>query len=254
MRHAKGTIALSQEQDLPMLRQVLNSQFITHTQLWRFMRHACIELSRASFCWRVRRLWAHGFLARHSLPMVDSEFVYSIAGPGVTFLETAGALYNGPRNGPKVTIDGAGVAHALGLNAIHLDVLRSGQLVLWQTEVEIRSENELAISSYAKHYDAILTLQVDGRPVRVALEWERTAKMQSEYLRIRELFEGEKRIDRFLYLAANSHIHSLLKKCFWGTTRNVYIGFANDLSRHELGAIEVACAQTMKQSRLGDSL
>ena len=33
MRHAKGTIALSQEQDLPMLRQVLNSQFITHTQL-----------------------------------------------------------------------------------------------------------------------------------------------------------------------------------------------------------------------------
>ena len=59
--------------------------------------------------------------------------------------------------------------------------------------------------------------------------------MQSEYLRIRELFEGEKRIDRFLYLAANSHIHSLLKKCFWGTTRNVYIGFANDLSRHELG-------------------
>src|SRR5271157_5418766 len=53
MRHAKGTIALSQEQDLPMLRQVLNSQFITHTQLWRFMRNACIELSRASFCWRV---------------------------------------------------------------------------------------------------------------------------------------------------------------------------------------------------------
>ena len=163
----------------------------------------------ASFCWRVRRLWAHGFLARHSLPMVDSEFVYSIAGPGVTFLETAGALYNGPRNGPKVSADGAGVAHALGLNAIHLDVLRSGQLVLWQTEVEIRSENELAISSYAKHYDAILTLQIDGRSVRVALEWERTAKMQSEYLRIRELFEREKRIDRFLYLAANSHIHSL---------------------------------------------
>ena len=78
MRHAKGTITLSQEQDLPMLRQVLNSQFITHTQLWRFMRHACIELSRASFCWRVRRLWAHGFLARHILPMADSEFVYSI--------------------------------------------------------------------------------------------------------------------------------------------------------------------------------
>ena len=126
-----------------MLRQILNSQFITHTQLWRFMRHACIELSRASFCWRVRRLWAHGFVARHSLPMVDSDFVYSIAGPGVTFLETAGALYNGPRNGPKVTGDGTSVAHALGLNAIHLDLLRSGQLVLWQTEVEIARKTNL---------------------------------------------------------------------------------------------------------------
>ena len=157
----------------------------------------------------------------------------------MTFLESAGALYNGP-GWPKVSADGAGVAHALGLNAIHLDVLRSGQLVLWQTEVGSFG-NELAITSYAKHYDAILTLQSEGRSARVALEWERTPKMQSEYLRIRELFEGEQRIDRFLYLAANSHIHSLLKKCFWGTTRNVYIGFANDLSRHELGAIEVVC-------------
>jgi hypothetical protein len=254
MRHAKGTIALSQEQDLPMLRQILNSQFITHTQLWRFMRHACIELSRASFCWRVRRLWAHGFVARHSLPMVDSDFVYSIAGPGVTFLETAGALYNGPRNGPKVTGDGASVAHALGLNAIHLDLLRSGQLVLWQTEVEIRSENELAISNYAKHYDAIGTLQLDGHSARFALEYERTPKLQSEYLRIRELFEVEQRIDRFLYLAANSHIHSLLKKCFWGTTRSVYIGLANDLSLQKLEAVEVVDAQTMQRRRLANSL
>jgi hypothetical protein len=45
-----------------------------------------------------------------------------------------------------------------------------------------------------------------------------------------------------------------LKKCFWGTASNVYIGFANDLSRHELGALEVACAQTMKQRRLGEIL
>ena len=70
-----------------------------------------------------------------------------------------------------------------------------------------------------------MTLQFDSRSARVALEYERTAKAQSEYARIREGVKGEKRIDRFLYLAANSHIHSLLKKCFWGTTRNVYIGF-----------------------------
>jgi len=237
-----------------MLRQVLNSQFVTHTQLWRFMRHACIELSRASFCWRVRRLWAHGFLVRHSLPMLGGEFVYSIAGPAVTYLETAGVLYNGPRNGPKVTADGAGVAHALGLNTIHLDLLRSGQLLLWQTEVEIRSGNELAISSYAKHYDAIMTLQFADRSGRVALEYERTAKAQSEYERIRGLFEVENRLDRFLYLASNSHIQSLLKKCFWGTSRRVLIGLAHDLSLQTLETVEVVDAQTMQRRRPGDSL
>ena len=251
MRHAKGTIALSPEQDVPMLRQVLNSQFISHTQLWRFMRHACIELSRPSFCWRVRRLWAHGFLARHVLPMVGDDFVYSIAGPGVTCLESAGVLYNGPRRGPKFTPDGAGVAHALGLNAIHLDLLRSGRLVLWQTEVEIRSENELAISGYAKHYDAVVTLQLDGRSVRVALEYERTPKAQSEYTRIRELFEAESRVDRFLYVAANPHILSLLKKCFWGTTRTVSITSAQDLSAQRFDALEMVDAQTLLQSRWG---
>ncbi len=254
MRHAKGTIVLSSEQDLPMLRQVLNSQFISHTQLWRFMRHACIELSRASFCWRVRRLWTHGYVDRHVLPMVGDEFVYAIAGPGVTCLESAGVLYNGPRRGPKFTADGASVAHALGVNGIHLDLLRSGRLVYWQTEVEIRSENELAISGYAKHYDGIVTLQVDGRSVRLALEYERTPKAQSEYARIRDLFEAETRVDRFLYLAANPHLLSLLKKCFWGTTRRVYIGLAHDLSTRGFDAVDIVDVQALQQRRLVDSL
>jgi hypothetical protein len=88
----------------------------------------------------------------------------------------------------------------------------------------------------------------------VALEYERTAKAQSEYARIRELFEAEKRIDRFLYLAANSHIHSLLKKCFWGTTRSVYIGLRNDLSRNELSKVDLIDARTMQRRLLADTL
>jgi hypothetical protein len=72
-------------------------------------------------------------------------------------------------------------------------------------------------------------------------------------MQIRELFEVENRIDRFLYLAANPHIHSLLKKCFWGTTRSVYIGLANDLSHHKLEAVEVVNARTMQRRRFADS-
>jgi len=68
------------------------------------------------------------------------------------------------------------------------------------------------------------------------------------------LFEGEKRIDQFLYLAANSHIHSLLKKCFWGTTRKVYIGLSNDLSRKELWRVDLVDARTMQRRLLADTL
>ena len=73
MRYFKGAIALSATQDLPLLRQVMYSKYVTQTQLWQFMRHNGYELSRGSFWWRVKRLADHGFVTRHLLPMVHSE-------------------------------------------------------------------------------------------------------------------------------------------------------------------------------------
>src|ERR1035438_4155338 len=48
MRYFKGAIALSQTQDLPLLRQVMYSKYVTQTQLWQFMRHSGYESTRAS--------------------------------------------------------------------------------------------------------------------------------------------------------------------------------------------------------------
>ena len=45
MRYFKGAIALSRNQDSPMLRQVMYSKYVTQTQLWQFMRHRGYELS-----------------------------------------------------------------------------------------------------------------------------------------------------------------------------------------------------------------
>jgi len=44
MRYFKGAIAISPTQDLPLLRQVMYSKFVTQTQLWQFMRHSGNEL------------------------------------------------------------------------------------------------------------------------------------------------------------------------------------------------------------------
>ena len=38
MRYAKGTHSISASRDIPLLMQVRNSKFITHQQLFSFMR------------------------------------------------------------------------------------------------------------------------------------------------------------------------------------------------------------------------
>ena len=157
MRYFKGAIALSATQDLPLLRQVMYSKYVTQTQLWQFMRHSGYELSRGSFWWRVKRLSEHGFITGHSFPMVHGDPIFAIASSGLVYLvENQGTPYSGPETGPDVRVDGVGVAHALGVNAVHLDLLRSRTLVSWENEMEIRCRNELTAGKYAKDYDAIL--------------------------------------------------------------------------------------------------
>ena len=60
MRYWKGSIHLSPSQDYPLLRQILRSDHITHSQLFEFMRLGSHESCRQSFAWRVRRLVSHG--------------------------------------------------------------------------------------------------------------------------------------------------------------------------------------------------
>jgi hypothetical protein len=68
MRYWKGSIALSPTQDYPLLRQVLRSTFVTHRQLYDFMRLAYCTSSRHSFNNRVRRLVKHNYLIRDKVP------------------------------------------------------------------------------------------------------------------------------------------------------------------------------------------
>jgi hypothetical protein len=81
VRYAKGTIAIREEQDLPVLQQVMNSQFISQSQLWEFVHRYGVEVSRKSFCWRLARLCRHGLVNRHHVPVVDRESVYSLRAP-----------------------------------------------------------------------------------------------------------------------------------------------------------------------------
>jgi hypothetical protein len=255
MRYFKGTIALSAEKDLPLLRQVMYSKYVTQAQLWLFMRHSGCEESRGAFLWRAKRLADHGFIARHVLPMVQRDPIFAIAASGVVYLvENLGLAYSGPDAGLEVRPDGAGVAHAVGVNAVHLELLRSGHLVSWENEMEIRCRNELEGLQNAKEYDAIVTLSLGVRQLRIALEYERTPKTKAEYDNIVATLARERNVERVLYLAGTSHIRSVLLDRFSRKSARVFIALASDLRKGELSDLEVVDAQTTRAGRLIDIL
>ncbi len=71
--------------------------------------------------------------------------------------------------------------HSLELNEIHLSLLRKNPAAGWTYATEIPSQNELTRFGYAKDYDAVMTLNVVGQEVRIALEYERTPKATRHY-------------------------------------------------------------------------
>ena len=224
MRYERGSIAISTGQDLPLLRQVLQSQFITHDQLFEFMRRGCYELKRSSFNWRVLRLVRQGFLDRHS---VRASCVYSISNAGASFLIPT-EEYCPVLRRYKTT---SSFDHALELNELHLSLIRQGVLQEWKPEIAIRSKNELTADGYAKDYDAVVTVNVEERVASFALEYERTPKKPSDYSRIRNFIERESRINRFLYIVPNIDLASFIFNCFSGMNAALGIGFATDFAK-----------------------
>lgn len=207
MRYWKGSIVLSPTRDYPLLRQVLHSGFVTHNQLFEFLRLDYSASSRNAFNNRVRRLVEHGLLIRREMPFVNREAVYSLSQAGGLELAGRGEHYVQPAGNARSTSAQSGLHHSLELNEIHLALKRTGTLVYWMPETEIRSRNDLTPNGYWKYYDAIVTVRLAGQDCKFALEYERTPKAARHYLAIRQRIEQETSIAHFLYLVPN---HDLL--------------------------------------------
>ncbi len=229
MGFQKGSITLSPTHDIPLLLQVLHSRFITHDQLFEFMLLGCYELNRGCFNWRVRRLVEGGLLNRQCARPMTASPVYSTTPVGSLMLADYCPVLDGGKN--KDGMSPSHVTHSIGLNDLHLSLARQGILENWQSEVTIRAKNELTGGGYAKDYDAIVTLQMDGRSVTFALEYERTPKKTKEYLKIRGLLEQENRVQRFLYIVPEPNLASFLLDCFAGTSVGLFVGLAAEFTR-----------------------
>jgi hypothetical protein len=228
MRYPKGSIQLNQSRDLPLLRQILRSEYVTHSQLFEFMRLNHYERSRMSFDWRIRRLVDRELVRRQTTPGCTGEFVYSVASSAAVLLQGMGeyCLVGRDRfNGKEAERN---VPHAIGLNEIHLSVLRAGVLVRWIGSMEIRSQNQLTAFGFAKDYDAIVTVRTEGGEQRFALEYERSPKTIKYYRHVAASLSGEAHVPQVLYLVCNYDLLHFISGFFTNSQCRVFFGLVKE--------------------------
>jgi len=229
VRYYPGTIALSEARDLPLLRIVLHSRFISHKQLFELARYETFEPSKTSLSNRMQRLCSHGLLQAHNVP--DAGRVYSITTGGLGPLIRSGEPYTLAVNekvpDPKIQL----IAHCLDINDIHLSLRRSGLLSRWIHETQVRSRNELTNIGYAKDYDGVFSLRFGKTELDSALEYERSPKAIKYYDWIRERMEAETQVDLILYICANfdllSYVSARLRNC----NKPIYFGLLGEFIR-----------------------
>jgi hypothetical protein len=234
MRYPKGSIQLNQSHDLPLLRQILRSEFVTHSQLFEFMRLNHYERSRNSFLWRMRRLVDRGLVLRQTLVAGTGDIVYSVASSASTLLQSMGEYCLVGCGRTDTDKANRNILHAIGLNDIQLSALRGGLLVRWMGSMEIRSQNELTAFGFAKDYDAIVTVRTDVGERRFALEYERTPKAAKLYRAIAACMSQEAHVNRLLYLVANYDILRFVSGFFTKTEYPVFFGLLADWHSHLL--------------------
>lgn len=227
MRYPKGSLQLSDSRDLPLLREVLHSEFVTHSQLFELMRLNHHERSRKSFDWRLRRLADRELVRRRTVPGCAGDLVYSIANTSAALLQGMGEyclVGRGRFNGKEAE---RSVLHAIGLNQIHLAVLQAGSLVRWVSSMEVRSQNELTRFAFAKDYDAVLTVRIGVGEHRFALEYERSPKPMRYYRDVAVALSRETRVNQVLYLVPNYDLLQFISG-FFVNSRSVFFGLVND--------------------------
>jgi len=253
VRYPKGSVQLNESRDLPLLRQILRSEFVTHSQLFEFMRLNHYERSRKSFDWRLRRLVGRDLITRQIHPAWTADSVYSIAANAALLLQGAGEyclVGPGRFNGKEVE---RSVLHAIGLNEIHLSLLRAGLLLRWTGCLEVRSQNELTSFGFAKDYDAVVTVRTEAGDQRFALEYERSPKPMRYYRNVASLLNREAHVDHLLYLVCNYDLLQFVAGFFGNSQRQVYFGLVKDW-HDQLLDMPVSCSSAACCLRFRDAL
>jgi len=231
MRYHKGSVGLNPKKDKAILHFVADSRYVTRSQLSSFVLFEYCELNRRVFNWRIQRLVDAGLMRKQIVPYLDGEALFSITRAGVQALERLGIYYLGANLEREKDALEFQIPHSLEINNIRIALKATTNLMVWIPETAIRVLNLSPATAYAKVYDGIAELFVDGDYVMLAIEYERTFKSKSKYDKIWEAIESEKRLNVFLYLVPSRDLLWALIREFEGTKRMVFFGLVNDFKQ-----------------------
>jgi hypothetical protein len=231
MRYAKGSLVISGERDIPLLRQVRNSKFITHTQLFEFMKLGGFDHDRDSFNWRVRRLRTFAHVSVCSEVTGAGSAVYRITRKGLNLLEHYGEYATVLNSNTEHLPHTSQAFHALELNAVQLALARNNLVASWQTEIEVASFNTISQSPFQKDYDAIVDVWLGDHRARFALEYERCLKGNKHYERISAALDAERELDCILYLTSGGELLAPLIQEFGSVRKKVAFASARSFER-----------------------
>jgi hypothetical protein len=234
MPYATGSIVVNAERDIPLLRQVRNSKFVSRHQLFEFMKLGGFDHSPDCLNWRLRRLLNSGHISICQGVCGAGSAVYRVTKHGIVLLEHHGQFTTVLNSNTEHLPHISQVFHALELNAVWLALLRANMLAGWQAELEISSFNTISCAPYQKDYDAIVDVWIGERTARFALEYERTLKSRKRYEYIRASLEAEQQVEFILYLTSGMEILVYLLREFRAVRKKLAFADATSFERNLL--------------------
>lgn len=230
MRYLKGSISISEKDDLPILRAVHRAGHAQPRQVFEYL-HPSRWLSDRweSFRWRLRRLIEHRFIDKQSI--IGLGDVLTLGPNGELLLQSTEPIIVERNSRSRTPNERDQQWHDCDLFGIQLALRRAGIVHLWEHEVEVRAKNDFTTVRYVKDYDAVVTFRSDRGTATVAIEYERTAKSTRQYARISEELNREQRVSSFLYLAHSPQLQMFLLHGLRKTRRTVLVAIAEEFCR-----------------------
>jgi hypothetical protein len=203
---------LSQERDLPLLKLIRDTTYISRPQLHVLAPQVGIREDTKNLNRRLRRLVDSGLaLAGKPWPPFAGT-VYCISHAGLLALENNGQASEAIKSSSEKICTPNQIGHFLMLNRIRIGLQGwrdSFVLCSWHTDRQIKAWNIIE-QRYAKDYDGVVELarnrpadvdDGDGQAevVRLGIEYERTFKSYDAYDRITAALNRETKVDAVLY-------------------------------------------------------